>query len=127
VNDVKTSHLPKFLHKKPTQQVQGTIMDELNLYLLSPLEKNPMCKPLGWWRLNMHLYPKLSTVAKKVHAIPATSAASERVFSKARLVMPWNRTRLASDTLQGLMCLRDWLKVDVIEDDDDDLKLELEV
>ena len=41
-------------------------------------------------------------------AIPATSAASERAFSGARLAMPWNRTRLAGSTLRAIMCLRNW-------------------
>ena len=44
----------------------------------------------------------------KVLAVPATSASSERIFSKARLVMPWNRCRLASESLRAIMCLRDW-------------------
>lgn len=94
-------------------------MEELQLYLLSPLESNALFKPLQWWKLNASFYPKLAKVAQKVHAIPATSAASERAFSKARLVMPWNRTRLGSYTLQAIMCLRDWLKVSVNEDDDE--------
>ncbi len=62
------------------------------------------------------MYPKLSKVAQRVLAIPATSAASEREFSKARIVMPWYRCRLSPSTLQALMCLRDWLAIDVSEE-----------
>ena len=50
-------------------------------------------------------------IVQAVMAIPATSAASERTFSGARLVMPWNRTRLAGSTLRAIMCLRNWLKL----------------
>jgi hypothetical protein len=67
--------------------------------------------PLDWWKLYIGRYPKLAQVAKAFLAIPATSAASERVFSKARLAMPWYRCRLASSTLRAIMCLRDSLEV----------------
>jgi hypothetical protein len=50
----------------------------------------------------------LKKVAKIVLGIPATSAASERVFSIARLAMPWNRCALAAPTLQAIMCFRSW-------------------
>ena len=29
--------------------------------------------------------------------------------------MPWNRTSLRPDTLQKIMCLRYWLKLDIVE------------
>jgi hypothetical protein len=47
-------------------------------------------------------------LAKIVLGIPATSAASKRVFSIARLAMPWNRCALAAQTLQTIMCLSSW-------------------
>jgi hypothetical protein len=42
--------------------------------------------PLEWWKGNEKQYPLLARVARKVLAIPATSASSERVFSAAGLV-----------------------------------------
>ena len=54
-------------------------------------------------------------MAQDILAIPATSASSERVFSGGRLVMPFNRTRLDSETMRALMCLRHWMGLVEIE------------
>ena len=85
---------------------------------------NASVNPLEWWALNGSIYPKLARIAQAVLAIPATTAASDREFSKARIVMPWFRCRLASDTLQALMCPRDWLCLDVtaVDEVDNDLQ-----
>lgn len=40
-------------------------------------------EPLIWYKKNAHLMPTLSKVATKYLQIPASSAASERLFSKA--------------------------------------------
>jgi hypothetical protein len=73
-----------------------------------------------WWKANTLRYPKLAEVARQLLAIHATSAASERMFSKARLVMPWNRCKLHASTLQSIMCLRDWLNIRVDDEDMDE-------
>jgi zinc finger BED domain-containing protein 1 (E3 SUMO-protein ligase ZBED1) len=38
--------------------------------------------PLGWWSSNEYKYPSVAIVARAYLGIPATSVASERVFSK---------------------------------------------
>ena len=49
-------------------------------------------------------------------AIPATSAASERVFSNGADIITKKRNRLLPSTIRYLLCLRDW---GVIVDDED--------
>ena len=91
--------------------------------------ESSLTQPLIWWNYNCHRFPKLAAVAKKVLSIPATSVASERQFSSARLVMPWNRTRLSGKTLQSLMCLKSWLKFkdcDDFSDDSEDERFDIE-
>jgi hAT family C-terminal dimerisation region len=56
------------------------IDQELELYLRTPGESADI-NPLYWWKTSSSNYPKLSEVAKKVLAIPATSAASENFFN----------------------------------------------
>jgi hypothetical protein len=63
--------------------------DELVRYLNTET-CDPEVNPLTWW-MSQKGYPNLSQMAKDVLAIPATSAAGERVFSKGRLMMPFNR------------------------------------
>jgi hypothetical protein len=81
-------------------------LEESDHYLNDPTADGDVY-PLDWWKLYIGRYAQ---IAKAFLAIPATSAASERVFSKARLAMPWYRCRLASSTLRAIMCLRDWLE-----------------
>ncbi len=113
-----TNFLP-FLQQSSRFPKKMDIHQELQLYLETPGESADI-NPLYWWKTNSLNYPRLSEVAKKVLAIPATSAASERIFSTARLVMPWNRTRLAPDTMRAIMCLRNWLNIDLDEEDIDE-------
>jgi len=102
-----------FLQNSNCDPTAQTTMQQLQVYLADSLADRNI-NPLVWWKLNACLYPKLAEVAKVVLTIPATSAASERLFSGARLAMPWNRTRLSSSTLQAIMCLRYWLKLDPV-------------
>lgn len=64
----------------PQQSENNEIEVELNSYLLSP-EVYPDNDPLEWWRQHQLNFSRLSHLARKYLAIPATSAPSERVFS----------------------------------------------
>jgi hypothetical protein len=69
--------------------------------------------PLPWWRSRIAKYPLLSEVARRVLAIPATSAASERMFSTAGLTISKHRSNLNGTTAALLIWLRQaW---DVVE------------
>ena len=50
--------------------------------------------PLLWWKRNSILYPNLAALARKYLAIQATSASSERIFSRASLIISNLRRRL---------------------------------
>ena len=50
--------------------------------------------PLVWWKRNRILYHNLAALARKYLAIQATSASSERIFSRASLIISNLRTRL---------------------------------
>jgi hypothetical protein len=71
--------------------------------------------PLVWWRgLRQQKYPFLSALARRVLAIPATSAASERLFSVAGLVVTKKRNSLTGDSVSLLVWLHEaW---DIIEE-----------
>jgi hypothetical protein len=47
-------------------------------------------------------------MAKDYFAIPATSASSERCFSKARQLLPYTRGRLGPEKIQEQMLLDSW-------------------
>ena len=50
--------------------------------------------PLLWWKKNQDVFPSLAKLARIYLAIPATSAPTERIFSRASLVINRLRSRL---------------------------------
>jgi hypothetical protein len=65
----------------PTKAVPKT---ELEKYLMLEEEERDT-DPLEWWRLNRRRYPTLAVLARRYLAIPASSASSERLFSRLKL------------------------------------------
>lgn len=62
--------------------------------------------PLKQWKLKSRDYPLLSLVARKWLAVPASSAASERMFSGAGLTVSKKRTLLGSERVSTLVFLK---------------------
>lgn len=62
--------------------------------------------PLDWWKHNETKYPLLSNLAKKYLCIPATSVASERIFSTAGDIVTAQRSCLSSDQVDRLIFLK---------------------
>ncbi|KAK3927627.1 Transposable element Hobo transposase, partial [Frankliniella fusca] len=61
---------------------------------------------LKWWETEGAAYPNLQTIARQILAIPASSASSERVFSKAGFIINSRRTCLATKTVDALLFLQ---------------------
>jgi hypothetical protein len=83
---------------------------ELDTYLTGDL--HPPKKDfdiLEWWEMHSINYPVLSCIARDVLAIQASTVASESSFSAGGRIISDHRTRLKSDTVEGLLCLQDWL------------------
>ena len=55
--------------------------------------------PLSWWKLKESKYPILSSIARRILCVPATSAPSERLFSYAGLTISNHRNRLLPDNV----------------------------
>lgn len=66
-----------------------------------PLKDNP----LQWWKRQSDL-PMLSSLAKRYLCIPATSVASERVFSTAGDIISVQRSVLRHDHVDQLIFLK---------------------
>ena len=76
--------------------IKKTCEDEFEKYLtcLTPeYEENPLI----WWKSNQMLYPTLAVLARKYLAVQATSAPSERIFSRASRIISNLRTSLDPD------------------------------
>lgn len=62
--------------------------------------------PLSWWAKHHLQFPLIAQVAKQVLCIPATSAASERLFSIGGLTVTDNRNALTEENTGRLVFLR---------------------
>jgi hypothetical protein len=65
---------------------------------------------LGWWKSNSTKWPVLSSVARDVLTIPASTVPSESAFSTGERVVSDFRSRLNTETIEALICLQDWLR-----------------
>jgi hypothetical protein len=81
---------------------------ELQRYLAAP--KAPFSADiLKWWDFHELEYPHLAKVARDYAGIPGSSVPSEHVFSRAGDLITKKRNRLAPETADSIMCLRNWL------------------
>jgi len=70
-----------------------------------PLPKTS--NPLKEWRRGEKIFPWFSLLARRVLAIPATSAAPERLFPTSGNTMTKNRCSLSCDHLEGCVYLHE--------------------
>ena len=80
---------------------------KLDIYTYSYLYTSLGTTVLQWWAKHAPVFPKLAKVARRFLSVQATSAASERVFSRSGGVSTKIRNRLNGETLQMLTFLRD--------------------
>ena len=57
--------------------------------------------PLNWWKQKESTYPILSSIARRILCVPATSAPCERLFSYAGLTISNDRNRLYCRRMLG--------------------------
>ena len=58
---------------------------------------------MAWWRVNECRFPKLAKLAKVYLGIPATSASSERIFSKAGFITAKQRNCLKAKNVEAII------------------------
>jgi hAT family C-terminal dimerisation region len=63
---------------------------------------------LKYWTSKEYEFPTIARMARDHLAIPATSAASECVFSVGGDIITKKRNRLGAGNTRRLLCLRDW-------------------
>ncbi|KAK9697873.1 hypothetical protein RND81_08G066300 [Saponaria officinalis] len=65
---------------------------------------------LGWWKLNKIKYPTLSKMARDILSVPLSTVASDSVFDTVPKEMDSYRCSLRSETVEALICAKDWLQ-----------------
>ncbi|KAH7860224.1 hypothetical protein Vadar_010936 [Vaccinium darrowii] len=70
---------------------------------------------LGWWKLNKNKYPTLSKMARDILTIPVCTLGPDSVFDTTRKEMDSYRCSLRPETVEALICAKDWLKCEPVE------------
>jgi hypothetical protein len=97
-------HNKPFLSIFPKQKnIQG-ISQEIPIYKTIPdcLEHTD---PLLWWKDHCSRFPVLAKLARRYLCIPASSAPSERVFSKMNIIVSKRRSQLEVERVERLLLL----------------------
>ena len=80
-------------------------VNEVEMYMKNERMNSSAFDPVVWWNTQRNTLPHLTSFASQYLCIPASSAPSERVFSKASLVASKLRSRLTSDNAKALTFL----------------------
>ena len=68
---------------------------------------------LAWWKANSSKYPSLQTIATYILFIPIFTVVSKAAFSTSSRFISPHRSRLHPKTLEALMCIQNWLWVEM--------------
>jgi hypothetical protein len=97
------------VNENETNNIDQSIQIEFEKYL-NELNVDMTANVFEWWHHRKGIYPRLHGLMLKYLIIPATSAASERVFSTAGLILEDRRSRLSDEHVNMLIFLYKNLK-----------------
>ncbi|KAL5547777.1 hypothetical protein UlMin_003008 [Ulmus minor] len=87
---------------------------ELDQYLEeSLLPRAPDFDVLGWWKLNKLKYPTLSKMARDILSIPVSTLPPDSIFDTTVKEMDGYRSSLRPETVEALICAKDWMQYGV--------------
>lgn len=87
-----------------------TPLDEIEKYSREKVLLTEDFEVIEWWKCNKLFYPHLSKFALQVHSIPASSAASKRIFSLAGNIIQEKQNKLAPNSIDSLLFLSSFYK-----------------
>ncbi|KAI3901087.1 hypothetical protein MKW92_042387 [Papaver armeniacum] len=76
--------------------------------LLAGKERGSNFDILQFWNTHGSSFPILQIMARDLLTPPASTVASESVFSASGRVLSKKRSRLSPDILEALVCIKDW-------------------
>jgi len=92
--------------------LESTAEDELDFYIKAgKMASDDPYDILPWWKEKASMFPLLARLARMILCIPATSASSERTFSRAGLIVTEKRTRLDPKRVNDLLVIHNYYLV----------------
>ena len=65
---------------------------------------------LLWWKNHIHLYLRLSKMARDILCLMASSVPVERLFSSASSIVSSDRCSLKYQSIRILLCIHSWMR-----------------
>ena len=90
----------------PSEKENSTIKKEMDLYEAHEISKKEE-SVLMWWKAHEKSMPNLAKFARKILAIPSSSAKSERVYSTGGNFVVAKRTRMNSKKVENLIVIKE--------------------
>ncbi|KAM7508227.1 hypothetical protein LguiA_018680 [Lonicera macranthoides] len=82
---------------------------------------------VGWWKLNKLKYPTLSKMARDILSIPVSTVGPDSVFDTASKEMDRYRCSLRPETVEAVICAKDWLESESVETSNALVKMEFPI
>lgn len=82
---------------------------------------------IGWWKLNRMKYPTLSKMARDILSIPVSTVPAESVFDTVGKEMDRYRCSLRPETVEALICAKDWLQNESVDTSSALVKMEVPI
>jgi len=118
-------HLPK--RQRPTDDIDSYSSDDDSEFTADQQFSQYLCErnnktlvrdiessPIDYWLTKRRDWPQLSALALDIYSIAVMSDEPERVFSTTGAAVSQRRRRLQSDTIGHLMCLKAWVKAEIV-------------
>ena len=86
-----------------------TIETKIKQYLTESLQDEDV-DILQYWSGRSAMYVSLSSMAQSFLSIPATSAPTERVFLKSKVIVGPQQASLDAESIEQLMCVKEWYR-----------------
>lgn len=96
-----------YIMETTSQQMKSELDQYLEESLLPRVQEFDV---LGWWKLNKMKYPTLSKMARDILSIPVSTAGPDSVFDTTSKEMDRYRSSLRPETVEALICAKDWMQ-----------------
>ncbi|KAH9624568.1 hypothetical protein KSS87_023854 [Heliosperma pusillum] len=116
------SDFDMYIMETTSQQMKSELDQYLEESLLPRVQDFDV---LGWWKLNKIKYPTLSKMARDILSIPLSTVATDSVFDTVPKEMDSYRCSLRPETVEALICAKDWLQQATPTVSTDIVKMEL--
>ncbi|KAA8522990.1 hypothetical protein F0562_009413 [Nyssa sinensis] len=82
---------------------------------------------IGWWKLNNRKYPTLSKMAHDILSIPVSTVGPDSLFDTVSKEMDRYRCSLRPETVEALICAKDWLQTEPVDTSNALVKMEFPI